>query len=174
MAQREAEKAARDSVEDRVIDLTEDDDEPELVILEPSSSKSQIQVSVHEHHDHDNAEVHHHHHKRRSPSAAGKRSPSRHKAQKKVITPPPSPAVYANPSQLPCRPLGSDHPWSCPRCTLMNGSLALQCAACLLIRPDTRDPAYGWNCQVCGETGMPHQFWSCRQCGAIKANSVLG
>nr|VWO98462.1 Uncharacterized protein [Ganoderma boninense] len=73
--------------------------------------------------------------------------------------------------------------WECPRCTLMNDSLALQCAACLGVRPKlssaTPTPkqrvgeqkADGWQCGVCGEAGMPHDFWSCRFCGSVKATS---
>ncbi|KAI0778767.1 WLM domain-containing protein [Trametes elegans] len=72
--------------------------------------------------------------------------------------------------------------WACPRCTLVNDALAMECAACLLVRPGAppdavpshraRPPAdEGWTCHVCGEKGMPRDFWTCKFCGSVKTMS---
>jgi len=60
---------------------------------------------------------------------------------------------------------GSESPWTCPTCTLINQPLAQQCDACLAPRPSqtqtqTTDPVptAGWTCRVCGEHGMGHTF----------------
>ncbi|KAF9245697.1 WLM domain-containing protein [Melanogaster broomeanus] len=64
----------------------------------------------------------------------------------------------------------ADGQWTCPLCTLINKSLALQCDACLAERPvDTS--VVGWACLTCGERDIPHNHWSCRFCGAIKMSS---
>ncbi|KAI6112465.1 WLM domain-containing protein [Pisolithus croceorrhizus] len=62
--------------------------------------------------------------------------------------------------------------WACPRCTLINDGIMLQCGACLAERPNGM--LSGWACLACGESGIPHQFWSCRFCGTIKSESTLG
>jgi len=76
---------------------------------------------------------------------------------------------------------GSESPWTCPMCTLINQPLAMQCDACLAPRPpltqtQTTDPVptAGWTCSVCGEQGMEHTFWTCRFCGSVKTESTFG
>lgn len=59
--------------------------------------------------------------------------------------------------------------WTCPVCTLINADPALQCDACLAVRPI--DTSVGWACATCGERDMAHEFWSCRFCGAVKNHS---
>ncbi|KAH9849274.1 WLM domain-containing protein [Lenzites betulinus] len=97
--------------------------------------------------------------------------------------------------------VSQEKPWACPRCTLVNEALALQCGACLLLRPGLADGAAAldaalaaaaarqddagsaagnvahhgdggaWTCHVCGEHGMPPDFWTCRFCGSVKVRS---
>ncbi|KAG1757050.1 hypothetical protein EDB19DRAFT_1900606 [Suillus lakei] len=62
--------------------------------------------------------------------------------------------------------------WACAVCTLVNDQQANQCALCSTGRP--RDFPMGWTCLTCGEADIPHQFWSCRFCGAIKTESAYG
>jgi len=59
-------------------------------------------------------------------------------------------------------------PWTCEVCTLVNDTLALQCAACMANPP--RDPSNGWICLVCS-TENEHQFWMCSSCDSIKSES---
>ena len=62
--------------------------------------------------------------------------------------------------------------WTCAICILVNDQQANQCVMCSTGRP--RDPSLGWMCKTCGEPDMPHEFWSCRFCGAIKTESTYG
>ncbi|KAJ3890434.1 WLM domain-containing protein [Lentinula edodes] len=151
-AQREADKAAKESVENKVIDLTLDsDDEPDVITVHnsaPGPSKIAVQPP-----------------KPVSPSslpprttrAAPNSSSSRTGSQSK---PPP----FVNLTTKPLRDR-----WECPACTLMNAAMSLQCEACLATKPSSE--LAGWTCLTCGESGMPHEFWSCSFCGTIKAQS---
>ncbi|GBE77546.1 WLM domain-containing protein [Sparassis latifolia] len=175
-AAREAEKAAKESVEDKVIDLTLDSDsEPEVVISdsEPSAAGTPI-ITVRQTDDHSGHS---------SSTGTPKRRPVRSMRSGKPSssrTPPPSPSAsisrHGPAISRPAIPPSSDGEWACPRCTLVNDALNLQCAACLLVRPPVEDRATpeGWTCLACGEADNPHQFWSCRFCGSIKPQSVLG
>lgn len=71
---------------------------------------------------------------------------------------------------------GSSRPrngqWTCPTCTLVNRELALQCDACLSVRPSgPTDTLSGWTCTTCGERDIPYELRSCRFCGAVKSHS---
>ncbi|KIL01053.1 hypothetical protein PAXRUDRAFT_821068 [Paxillus rubicundulus Ve08.2h10] len=75
----------------------------------------------------------------------------------------------ASGSGRPPRNPSMDGQWTCPICTLANGSLTLQCDACLAERP--ADSVGGWVCLTCLEKDIPHEFWSCHFCGGIKTQS---
>lgn len=104
----------------------------------------------------------------------GSRSASASKGATPTVrspTPPPTPLVRTGSDR---HALPRHDVWSCPRCTLINEPISLQCAACMLIRPTKPSPKDGWTCTACGEKDMPHQFWSCRFCGTVKLDSSLG
>lgn len=80
----------------------------------------------------------------------------------------------SKPATGPTRERDTNNPftggqWTCPVCTLINADMALQCDACLAVRPI--DASVGWVCATCGESEIPHELWSCRFCGAIKNHS---
>ncbi|PCH34069.1 WLM-domain-containing protein [Wolfiporia cocos MD-104 SS10] len=152
VAQREAEKAAKESVEDEVIDLTHcSDSEPEVVVLDhPSSAAVKPAHGM-------------------RPSSNGAR---RDKSMSAQSAPQGQTISRSNNSASTSHTPGSE-PWSCPRCTLINERDAMQCAACEYVTPQ-KGPQIAtdsWSCIVCGEAGIPSTFWSCRFCGSIKTRS---
>jgi len=168
-AQQEADKAARDSHHSNASDLTGDFDFSEdLIILDDGLSGS---TSPSASRPTDPQPSSHRKQPLRSQSAVTQRTPP----SVNVLTRPRPPPV--NNASKP----SAESPWICPSCTLINQPHALQCDACLAMRPPQRDaqvtgPAapVGWTCGVCGEEGMEHNFWTCRFCGSVKTESTSG
>ncbi|KAJ7146267.1 WLM domain-containing protein [Mycena epipterygia] len=146
LAQREADKAAQESIEHKVdIDLTldSDDDSDVIVVDAPGPSKLAIPQS-----------------KKVAVSTAAR--PGIKPGPKSKISRD-RPAPYLAPAKK------SSAEWTCRVCTLRNSPIMLQCDACLAERPP--DETIGWACVACGETGMPPDFWTCRACGKMKLTS---
>ncbi|KAG1774007.1 WLM domain-containing protein [Suillus placidus] len=146
LAQREAERAAKESIED-IIDLT--DDSP----LEPCQPRVVAGPS----------------------RPQGRTSGPISDAQKKsrvIGVKQPSNAKDPTPPRKPAKNSADSGQWACAVCTLVNDQQAHQCTLCLTGR--SRDSSMGWTCITCGEADIPHQFWSCRFCGAIKTESTYG
>ncbi|KIJ97888.1 hypothetical protein K443DRAFT_224902 [Laccaria amethystina LaAM-08-1] len=155
LAQREAEKAAREGTENKVIDLTLDDDSDSDVIIVEDVPRP----------------------------IAGPSSPSANKRQAGAapnfvgpgssLTLKPAPdrkdSVSSQRPRARSPPARSNSEWACQTCTLLNKPFALQCDVCMSKRP--QDVSEGWTCLTCGEAGIEHQFWSCQFCGTIKTES---
>jgi cell division protein FtsN len=164
LAQQEAEKAARDSHHSNAIDLTDFDFGDDLIILDDGPSGSTDP------------------HASRSTGS----QPSSGSQSGAIQRRPPGVNVLTKPRPPPVNKASKPSagpPWTCPTCTLINEALALQCGACLAVRPSqirlqairTGDVApAGWTCDVCGVQGMDHQFWTCRFCGSAKTDSTFG
>lgn len=168
-AQREADKAAKESVTSKVIDLTLDDDDIEMT---KSDSDSEVIIVK---------DVH--------PQPAKSTNANASPSKKKISKPP---NVAKTPSSRPVTgqqdlnrrisssvvstkkiqpPLHSSvaSDWSCSVCTLLNPANALQCDACQTHKPF--DEGEGWSCLTCGENGNSHEHWACKFCGGIKLHS---
>ncbi|KIM47632.1 hypothetical protein M413DRAFT_439304 [Hebeloma cylindrosporum] len=168
-AQREADKAAKQSIESKVINLTLDSDgddhhasDSDVVIVEDLHPRrkappnalagpSKTKVAV----------------KSKSFSAP---TAGNHSSSSTMLAPSSSvPAKAAKPKRsVPTRKTGPLE-WSCPACTLLNPAHALQCDACQMRRPV--DEQEGWACLTCGEDGNPNECWTCRWCGVVKLHS---
>ncbi|KAJ6541860.1 WLM domain-containing protein [Mycena capillaripes] len=142
LAQQEADKAAKESVQHDAIDLTldSDDDDSDVIIVDalptvPGPSKLAIPQS-----------------KQTAVSTAAR------------------PVIKAPAGTVKAKTLRDPRSeWTCRTCTLINSAMALQCDACLAERPP--DESIGWACLACGKTGMPHDFWTCSVCGTVKTTS---
>ncbi|KDQ63176.1 hypothetical protein JAAARDRAFT_188782 [Jaapia argillacea MUCL 33604] len=169
LAQQEAAKAARDSVEDKVIDLTGDSDgDSDIIVVDDKSPKPL-----------------------RPPQAGGapSRRPRPNPSSNSVMATKisgsskewscPACTLSNKPDAARCdacdaiRPV-SQNPsggWSCATCTLLNEPGAFRCEACDSIRPSQPGPSSGWTCAACGGADMPHDFWTCTFCGTVKTSS---
>ncbi|KAJ7665209.1 WLM domain-containing protein [Mycena polygramma] len=148
LAQREADKAAKESIEHDAIDLTldSDDDSDVIVVDAPGPSKVAIPQS-----------------KKVAVSTVARPAP---KAPASTLK---SKPVRERPAPIPPPAKKARSEWSCRTCTLINSAMVLQCDACLTERPP--DETIGWACLACGETGMPYDFWTCTACGVMKTTS---
>jgi hypothetical protein len=176
-AQREADKAAKESVEKRVIDLTlEDDDhthgsgsDSDIIIVQdvhpnPNGNSKATSNSLKTRNVPKNQTSFSSSSSRTSTGKGSFRTPQGDSATTLVERP--------KPSRVPPRKgpsTSSAGEWSCVACTLLNPANALQCDACHLRKPF--DERVGWACLTCGETAIPHDFWTCTFCGTVKLSS---
>ncbi|KAJ7044965.1 WLM domain-containing protein [Mycena alexandri] len=170
LAQQEADKAAKESIEHKAIDLTldSDSDDSDVIVVDARStvagpSKVAIPQS-----------------KKVAVSTAARptsKLPPRTAAKSLVSATTKSLTASSlksqpfreRPAPTPPPAKKSRNDWTCRTCTLINPAMALQCDACLTQRPP--DDSIGWACLTCGETGMPPDFWTCRTCGTVKLTS---
>lgn len=166
VAQREAEKAARESIESKVIDLTLDDEDDhmhdsgsdsDVVVVEDANQKPPRSSGP-----------------MAGPSSGPQRianpsGSSSSKTNKLHINHNPNPSSTNSIEKTSSRPGAGPVEWSCQACTLINPYTALECEVCNMRRPP--DEQEGWTCSTCGEAGISHDFWTCRWCGTVKLRS---
>ncbi|PPQ64287.1 hypothetical protein CVT26_002170 [Gymnopilus dilepis] len=170
-AQREAEKAAKQSVESKVIDLTVDDDDDDVIVVKdvhpvsrPNPPNTVAGPSKVLQKTKEPAKI---------PLASRPINTNRESAASppvvQLTTKPTS--IASNPAnKLQVTPKAAPAgEWSCPTCTLINSPRSLECDACGMRKP--YDEQAGWSCLTCGEVGNPHEHWTCRFCGQVKLHS---
>ncbi|KAI0313787.1 WLM domain-containing protein [Amylostereum chailletii] len=151
LARQEAERAFKESIQSAGFDRSaQDDDDDDIIILDSPP-----------------------------PTAGSSRNGSTSRTERN--RPPPIPSS-TKPKPPPVDRSSRPAQWTCTTCTLINEPHAAACEACLALRAKTKPnpppppvplPS-GWDCAVCGEKGMEHQFWTCTFCGSVKASSALG
>ncbi|KAG6854156.1 hypothetical protein C0991_010067 [Blastosporella zonata] len=151
LANLEAEKAAKDSIEDHVIDLTLDDSDSEAVVgvdqgTPVAGSSKSLPVQT-------------------------KRKPTSTSTSSKLSSATPSSAIDDTPERRKVTATTSQFSseWPCQVCTLLNAPMALQCDVCLTMRPLSHTA--GWACLTCGEPNISHDRWMCHNCGVVKTTS---
>ncbi|KDR85584.1 hypothetical protein GALMADRAFT_204981 [Galerina marginata CBS 339.88] len=175
-AQREADKAAKESIESKVIDLTLDDDsdmhnsgsDSDVVIVEDLHPVSKVSASAVAGPSRKVVPKLKTAGKTLPRSADGSR-PSSSSSLGKASHFPTQKLTNAATRKLQPLPPSHASEWSCSACTLLNPANALQCDACQLRKP--LDERQGWACLTCGEAGNPHEHWTCRFCGVVKLHS---
>ncbi|KAJ6623161.1 WLM domain-containing protein [Mycena sp. CBHHK59/15] len=160
LAQREADKAAKESIEHKVIDLTLDSDsddgaDSDAIIVDAPLAAGPSKLAIP-------------HSKQVTLSTALRPGPLRLNNTGPLSSKSSAPRSHAKPYPAASKKVSSAE-WTCRMCTLQNAPLALQCDACLSERP--LDDQIGWACLACGETSMPHDLWTCRFCGTMKTTS---
>lgn len=165
-AQREADKAAKESVASKVIDLTLDDDS-DIKMAKPDSDSDSEVIIVKDVHPRPTKPPN-------STPGPSKKNISKVPNVDKTSSSKSSttgtgrlvPTVSAK-SKSPRSSVATN--WSCSVCTLINPASALQCDACATHKPF--DESEGWSCLTCGENGNSHDHWACKFCGTIKVHS---
>jgi DNA-dependent metalloprotease WSS1 len=145
IAEREAEKAAKEGIESKVIDLTQDSDSDSAAPVNTSTTAGPSKTNARKPAQKPEGV------NRNSVNQPGHASTS--SSRQSTGVKPPDRAIV---------------PWTCEVCTLINDNSALQCAACMANPP--RDPASVWFCLTCGAENE-NDFWMCKLCDSIKTSS---
>ncbi|KAF9785709.1 WLM domain-containing protein [Thelephora terrestris] len=148
-AQREAEKAAKESVQSNATDLTLDLSDEEIQIIEKTSAASAGPSRL-------------------TPSSRLEPTAQTSNWNSRPVDVPRPSTPNSQITAGPVRPDPMAPPWTCETCTLINQPLALACDACL--SPPPRDQTGGWVCLDCGAETQ-HEFWMCSLCGGIRTES---
>ncbi|KAH9837355.1 WLM-domain-containing protein [Rhodofomes roseus] len=165
VAQKEVEKAAKESIEDRVIDLTASDSDPDSdveIVDGPIAGPSKVVAST-------------------TKAANAARTPS---GRTSTTTTKRSRPIVFTPSATPASGIAVDASstkWSCTQCTLVNEAEASRCAVCDFARP-RRPPSTSstpsapaatttdeWACPRCTLMNDAERF-RCATCDAPRLN----
>ncbi|KAF9486328.1 WLM-domain-containing protein [Pholiota conissans] len=169
-AQREIDRAAKDSIQRTFVDLTVDDDahgsgsDSDIVIVQdvhPIPKRNSMTASV-------SAKTKNTSNNRVAANPSSSRNNVAGSSSKQALINSAKTTLVEKSRTSPAEPSKSLE-WACMACTLLNPAHTLHCKACLLRKP--LDECAGWSCLTCGEEAIPHEFWTCSFCGTVKLTS---